>query len=150
MRNDIKAAIEQFFPGSSYVNPVERSVSFSFDHRKLIYDVIGQIRHRVGRKILHSSDGQYDLSENIVIRDHIILRMSFLGPFAHVNLTTAKRHMAEDEIDLILKEVKQVLNLFEIILLPEDDVLEEVGWLHRGDSLVGDKVRVWNCLFCEY
>lgn len=150
MRADIRKAIEGFFPGKFYENPLSKRACFSPEHRKLIYEMIGEIKHRVGRELTHATDGQYDLSERIVIKNHFILRLSFLGPFAHLNLNTARRHLKELEMDLITKEIKEVLNRCEFLLLNEGDVLEAVSWLERGDSLVVEKVRVWNCLFCEY
>lgn len=150
MRVDIQATIQRFFSGGVFSNPLDEKSLFSAEHRKLIYDIIGEIKHRLGRDLAHGSDGQYDLSERIVIRSHVVLRLSFLGPFGHINAKLARRHLSEGEIKRITDEIKEILDRCEILLLAEDAVREEVPWLEPGDSLVAGKVRVWNCLFCEY
>ncbi len=150
MRGDIKSTIDKFFPTGIYENPLKNKSTFSSEHQKLIYDVIGEIKHKLTRDLTHASDGEYDFSEKVVIKSHVILHLSFLGPFAHLNLKSAKRHMEETEVDLIVAVIKEILDLCEFLLLSEDDILEEVPWLQASDSLAKGKVRVWNCLFCEY
>ncbi|GEM_PF-5736348 len=150
MRADIQKTIEAFFPAKIYENPLPKKTLFQSEHRKLIYEMIGEIKHRLGRDLTHATDGQYDLSEKIVIKGHIVLRLSFLGPFAHFNLSAARRHLEGAEIERITQEIREILNRYEFLLLAEDDILEEVAGLEAGDSLAAGKVRVWNCLFCEY
>ena len=153
MREDIRKLIDRYYPEPVYFNPLDRAECLhdTSSQHKLIYQIIGEIRSKVERdNLVHTSDQDYDLSEEIVIRDTIVLRISYLGPFAHLNTQNAKDKFSSRELDFIIFRIKDILAKYEILLLSDDEVNEAVPKLTPGDSVVGEKVTVWNCLFCEF
>ncbi|MDD5085812.1 MAG: hypothetical protein PHE61_07205 [Candidatus Omnitrophica bacterium] len=153
MREDVRSLIRKYYPGPVYCNPLERpEVSAAVaPQRKFIYQIIGEIRSKVERANLeHASGEPYDLSEEITIRGDITLRVSYLGPFAHLNTGDAKNKYPEVEFNFIIIRIREVLSRYELLLLSGDEVNEVVPWLAAGASADGGKVSVWNCLFREF
>lgn len=149
MRGGIRAVIEKFYPDGIYSNPLAKKELFSAGHQRLLYEMIGELKHLVRRELEHSSDGLYDFSEKVVIKGQIVLRLSFLGPFAHLNAKGAGKRSAPSEFSALTAQIKEILDHYEYLLLSDDEILEEAAWLKPGDTIIKGKIRVWNCLFCE-
>lgn len=153
MRKDVKALIQKYYPGPVYCNPLERpeGAAAIAPQRKLIYQIIGEVRSRVERANLeHASGEHYDLSEEITIRGNITLCISYLGPFAYLDTKDAKAKYPEIEFDFIIIRIREILSRYELLLLSNDEINEIVPWLKSATSEDGGKVSVWNCLFREF
>lgn len=150
MRPDVRELIRQHYAGSVYRNALSSGKIPTAGHRALIYEVINELRRKVHRELTHASDGNYDLSEQVFIKERVSLRLSFLGSFAHLDMKNAAK-MPRAELALIKAKIQGVLNRYEILLLSEEEIREVIPDLERArDSLVKGRVSVWHCLFCEY
>ena len=152
MKKDVEKAIRENYTESNYVNLREsvKGLDRTKWAKRVQTELVEALKKQVDAQMLYDSDEDYDISELIKFFDgRIYLRVSFLGPFAYLSLKGLKNEDREHYKKMISK-IKKVLKEFQITLLDAEELQEPVSWLSTGDSLVGERVKVWNCLFCEY
>lgn len=152
MKKDIEKAIRKFYTKPEYVNLRDAGLDLEGTRwgQKIQKHIVDRLKKQVDAQLLYATDEDYDFSELIKFFDgRIYLRISFLGPFAYLSLKGLKGEEREKYRKMVLK-IKRVLREFNLKLLSAEEVQESVPWLLPEDSLVGDRVKVWNCLFCEY
>ena len=143
MRSDIERAIRQFYPSGEFLHPFkEAQIKKTTHQRQQMYEVIGLLRSKVDRNLGHVACDDKALSETILFCDGaIILNLSFLGPFAYLNLSRSKT-IVEAQKTLYVSHVQLVLEKYEVLLLNQSQFDENVPWLSRVQ-----KVTAGDCLF---
>lgn len=146
LREDIKTTIRRFY-GDVYRNPLETGRAYDIQlRRETLYGIIGDLRSRVTRSLTHGSDSATSLSEEVVFLDgRLVVRLSFLGPFA-----TCEFKAREPEDALLEAKLREVLEKHELIVLFKDEVEAVVPWMTGREEGGAKRVRVWNCLFSEF
>lgn len=147
MRSDIEKIIHQYYAAGEYVHPFQniqfRGLKKTIRERRRIYDLIGELRSKVERKMEHVALGEDTLAEMMRFHDGAItLRLSFLGSFAHVGLLHAQS-MVEVERGILIGKIYSVLEKFECLPLTEAERNEVVPWL----TWQSREVTVGQCLF---
>ncbi len=151
MRTEVRETIQKFYHTNTYVNPLANNFDFSKTSQYLPA-VLGDIETNM-RNIRQSNDGEYEFCIEVIIEESVVLYLSWLGPYAthHSNFTSSiKPQASTSRIAAIKSKLDDILNKHHVIVLSREAVLEKVQWIEPGDSLVGEHVKVWNCLFCEY
>ena len=159
MRREVKEIIKQFYDDNVYVNPHLGHPKGRYKQmlmekeRAYIPPLIEEIRNRISTNIrlyntvLFSAGGGYDYSEGVIIDEFVMLRLSWLGPFATYDYCSAPKESGER----IKRELKEVLeDHSDVIILSNEELLEYVDWLDCDSPFVGEYLSVWNCLFCEH
>jgi len=162
MRREVKETIRQFYDDNVYINPNLGHPKWRYKQklmektRAYVPPLIEEIRNRISTKIrlyntvLFSPGGGYDYSEGIVIDETVILRLSWLGPFAtydYERFPSAPKERAEE----IKRKLRQVLEDNDVIILSHEEVDEPVDWVDSsGSPFVKEHFPAWNCLFCEH
>ena len=152
MRPELEKLIRKHYTRKVYVNLRDTKVPLENSRwgKKVSVKLVDRLKKQVDAQLLYASDEDYDVSELIKFFDgRIFLRVSFIGPYGYMSLKGMKGEDREEYRKKVTK-IKKVLKEFNIELLSAEEIIEPVAWLETGDSLVGDFVKVWNCLFCEY
>jgi hypothetical protein len=112
--------------------------------RQQIYEIIGALRSKVDRTLIHRTADENTLSETVSFSDNaIVLKLSFLGPFAGLNTLKIDK-LPSTQRALYLSNIRVVLEKYEVILMSQEELEEEVPWLKALQP-----VTVERCLFGE-
>ena len=151
MHTEVRETIQRFYHTNTYVNPLAKDIDFSKTSQYLpavVCDIEANMRN-----VRQSNDGEYEFCLEVIIEESVVLYLSWLGPYAayHSNFTSSTKPQASrSKTAEIKRKLDDILNKHHIIVLSREALLEKVLWIEPGDSLVGEYVKVWNCLFCEY
>lgn len=157
MREEVKETIRRFYDDNVYVNPNSGHPKWHYKQmvmekkRAYIPPLIEEIRNRVSTNIqIESPGGGYYYSEGVVIDGTVILRLSWLGPFATYDYCTIPS-APKDSAEKIRRKLREVLEDNNVIILSYEEVDEPVDYLDKsGSPFVKEHLPMWNCLFCEH
>jgi hypothetical protein len=152
MKKALEELIRQIYKKPEYTNLREthKDIDRTQWAKQVQSGLVDELKKQVDAQLLYDSDEDYDISELIkFFGGRIYLRVSFIGPYAYLSLKGLKGD-ERDEFRKMITKIKKVLKQFKITLLDAEEVQEEVPWLSAGGALEGGRVKVWNCLFCEY
>ena len=152
MKKELEKLIRETYKKPEYTNLRETQKNLDrTPWAKVVQSgLVDELKKQVDAQLLYDSDEDYDVSELIkFFGGRIYLRVSFVGPYAYLSLKGLKGD-ERDEFQKMITKIKKVLKQFKIALLDAEETQEMVPWLASGDSLTGECVKVWNCLFCEY
>ncbi len=134
----------QYFPNRRLESPVGNPrVSWDYDPQYAALKALLAELKALDPRLQLGTRGQYDLSEEIVLRGELRLQLSYVGPYAALNFRRPSE-LVEESRELASR-VRALLQRRGVTLLTDEALNEEVPWIIHASG--PRKPRVWNCLF---